>query len=207
LEWRWRRCLRVRLFIRIEIFADNITGKNPKSALQLIDRLDLYSTIFTDPTVHLSPAPSTEHWSVVYNCLEELRLNETPKSIYKSLVRSDDAKYLGWILAAVSPWTSVPEPVPIKKGKLPLPLGAMVAREGIKADNKVCNVVTGAFRYYEEIIKLKDDIANDESYVKERDTVGMTIRRWDVQGGHWRLQALFAILVEALKRNDTKGKQ
>lgn len=134
-------------------------------------------------------------------------MNETPKSIYQSLVRSDDAKYLGWILAAVAPWTTVPELVPIKKGKLPLPLGAMVAREGIKADNKVCNVVTGAFRNYEEIIKLKDDITHDESYVKERDTVGMTIRRWDAQGGHWRLQALFAILVEALNRNDFKGKQ
>ena len=101
----------------------------------------------------------------------------------------------------------MPEPAPTKKGKLPLPLGAIVAREGIKADNKVCNVVTGAFRDYEQIIKLKDDIARNETYVNERDTVGMTIRRWDLQGGHWRLQALFAILVEALKRNDPKGNQ
>lgn len=187
--------------------SDHAIGKNPRSALQLIDRLGLYATIFTDPTVHLSPAPNTTNWSVVYNCLEELRSNETPKSIYKSLVRSDDAKYLGWILAALAPWATVPEPVPVKKGKLPLPLGAMVAREGIKIDNKICNVVTGAFRNHEQITKLKDDIGCNEPYVKERDTVGMLIRRWDSQGGHWRLQALFAILVEALKRNDPKGKQ
>ncbi|CZR63291.1 related to tRNA nucleotidyltransferase [Phialocephala subalpina] len=184
-----------------------LKGNNPRSALQLIDRLCLYSTIFTDPTIHLSPSPSTENWSVVYDCLEELKSNETPKSVYQSLVRSDDAKYLSWILAALTPWSTVPELVPVKKGKLPLPLGAMVAREGIKADNKTINVVTGAFRNLEQITKLKDDIGRKESYVNERDTVGMSIRRWDTQGGHWRLQALYALLVEALKRNDPKGNQ
>lgn len=183
-----------------------ITGNNPKNALHLIDRLGLYSTIFTDPTVHLSPAPNTDSWNVVYDCLEQLKSNETPKSIYQSLVRSDDARYLGWILAALTPWATVPEPVPVKKGKLPLPLGAVVAREGIKADNKTVNVVTGSFRNYESIIKLKDDVGRKEAYVHERDTVGMSIRRWDGQGGHWRLQALFALLVEALKRNDPRGK-
>lgn len=171
----------------------------------MIDRLGLYSTIFTDPTAQTSPAPSTEHWSVVYDCLEKLRVNETPKSIYQSLVRSDDAKYFGWILAALAPWTTVPEPVPVKKGKIPLPLGTMVVREGIKADNKLCNAVTGAFRDFEQIIKLKDDIANSEPYVNERDTIGMMIRRWDAQGGHWRLQALFAILVEAMNKKDPNG--
>ncbi|KAF8849141.1 poly A polymerase C-terminal region-like protein [Acephala macrosclerotiorum] len=181
-----------------------LKGSNPRSALQLIDRLGLYSTIFTNPTIHLSPSPSIENWSVVYDCLERLKINETPKSIYPSLVRSDDAKYLGWILAALAPWATVPEPVPVKKGKLPLPLGAIVAREGIKADNKTINVVTGSFRNHESITKLKDDIRRKELYVNERDTIGMTIRRWDAQGGHWRLQTLFALLVEALKRNDPK---
>ncbi|KUJ07031.1 uncharacterized protein LY89DRAFT_602116 [Mollisia scopiformis] len=180
-------------------------GKNPRSALQLIDKLDLYSTIFIDPTIHLSPAPSTETWSVVYDCLAALESNETPKSIYHSLVRSQDARYLGWILAALAPWATAPDPVPVKKGKLPLPLGSMVAREGIKANNKICNVVTGSLRNHEQITRLKGDIGRNESYVNERDTVGMMIRGWDGQGGHWRVQALFAILVEAMKRDDPKA--
>lgn len=113
---------------------------------------------------------------------------------------------MGWILAALTPWVTASEPVPVKKSKLPLPLGAMVVREGIKADNKVCNVVTGSFRNYEQITKLKDDIGSMEAYVYERDTVGMLIRKWDGQGGQWRMQALFALLVESLKRNDSKGK-
>lgn len=179
-------------------------GKDPRSALQLIDRLNLYSTIFTDTTTQLT-IPSTDNWSIVYDCLEALKSNQTPKSIYQSLVRSDDAKYWGWILAALTPWVTVPEPAPVKKGKLPPPLATIVAREGIKADNKVCNIVTGAFRDYEQITQLKNDIKRKEPYVNERDTIGMTIRRWDGQGGHWRMQALFAILAGALKKNDRQG--
>jgi tRNA nucleotidyltransferase (CCA-adding enzyme) len=82
----------------------------------------------------------------------------------------------------------------------------MVAREGIKADNKICNVVSGAFKHYQEITDLKDAIKAKKSYITERDTVGMTIRRWDSQGGHWRLQALFALLVEAMERKASTGR-
>lgn len=87
-----------------------------------------------------------------------------------------------------------------------MPPGTMVAREGIKADNKICNVITGAFRNYEQITRLKDDIKrNEEAYIHKRDTVGMSIRRWDSQGGHWRLQALFALLVEAMDHDSLQG--
>jgi hypothetical protein len=82
----------------------------------------------------------------------------------------------------------------------------MVAREGIKADNKICNAASGAFKQYKQIIKLKDDIIQKEPYTNERDTVGMTIRRWDSQGGSWRVQAMFALLVEAMDRKDLQSK-
>jgi tRNA nucleotidyltransferase (CCA-adding enzyme) len=168
-------------------------------ALHLIDRLDLYSTIFTDPAVEDGPSPSTMAWAVAYNCLDELRVNETPGSIYKSLVRSEDAKYLAWILAALTPWSTVPQTMSIKsKGKPSIILGASVAREGIKAETKMCNVVAGAFKHYKQITALKDAVKRNDAYTKERDTIGMTIRGWDAQGGHWRLQALFALLVEAM---------
>ena len=48
---------------------------------------------------------------------------------------------------------------------------------------------------------MKDAIIQEVKYTSQRDKVGMTIRRWDAQGGHWRLQALFALMVEALKRD------
>lgn len=175
-------------------------------SLQLIDRLGLYSTIFTDPTSPGNPAPTTTNWAIVYTCLNELKSNETPGSIYQSLVRSYDAKYLSWVLAAITPWSQMPLPQPAKPGgKLPPPLGTTVVREGLKCETKLCNVVTGAFRHHEEITALKDAIVEKKEYTSKRDTVGMTIRRWDAQGGHWRLQALFALLVEVLKR-DSKCK-
>ncbi|CZT07407.1 related to tRNA nucleotidyltransferase [Rhynchosporium agropyri] len=182
-----------------------LKGNDPMGSLQLIDRLGLYTTIFTDPT-SLTPCsqPSTQNWSIVYACLSSLSSNATPGSIYQSLVRSPEAKYLSWVLAAITPWSQLPLPEPAKPGgKLPRPLGTVVVREGIKSENKICDVVTGAFRHCEEITALKDAVVKNGEETKQRDMVGMTIRRWDAQGGHWRLQALFALLVEAMKRDST----
>lgn len=164
----------------------------------------MYSTIFTDPTLKDITIPSTENWSVVYDVLEELKVNETPGSIYNLLVRSDDAKFLSWVLAALVPWAKIPQSV--KKGKKEIgPLGMLVAREGIKANNKICNVVAGAFNHLGEITALRDaSKAKDES-IMQRDKVGMSIRKWETQGTNWRLHALFAILVEVMEKNDPSG--
>ncbi|TVY54405.1 CCA tRNA nucleotidyltransferase, mitochondrial [Lachnellula cervina] len=185
-----------------------LKGQNPLSALQLIDRLGLYQFVFTDPTVQNIPIPSTTNWHFAYDCLEVLKSNETPGSIYNSLVRSEDAKFIAWVLAAAAPWADVPLPQPIKtKTKLPLPFGTLVVREGIKATSKVCDVVTGAFRNFVELTGLRDAIKRNDGYVHERDTIGMSIRRWDSQGKNWRLQVLLAILVEAMNnsRNSFDG--
>ena len=145
------------------------------------------------------PVPSTTNWKIAYDCLEVLKSSETPGSIYNSLVRSEDAKFIAWVLAAAAPWANVPLSQPAKsKTKLPLPFGTLVVREGIKANNKVCEVVTGAFRNFEEITSLRDAIKRKDAYIHERDTIGMSIRRWDFQGKNWRLQVLLAILVEAM---------
>jgi tRNA nucleotidyltransferase (CCA-adding enzyme) len=185
-------------------FANSSAGKNPKDALHFFDRLGLYTTIFTDPTVQGTPNPSTTNWDTVYNCLDILRMRETPGSIYQSLVRSDDAKYLAWVLAALAPWSAVPQPATTNPKKS-LPLGALAAREGIKMDNKMTSVITGAFRHREEVTSLKDAIKGENAYVNDPGTVGMSIRRWEALGGQWRLQALFALLVEVL--NNPEGEQ
>lgn len=84
------------------------------------------------------------------------------------------------------------------KGKPSIILGAAVAREGIKAESKQCSIIAGAFKNYTQITGLKNAIVAKLPHINERDTIGMQIRGWDNQGGHWRLQALFAILVEAM---------
>jgi tRNA nucleotidyltransferase (CCA-adding enzyme) len=186
--------------VKIASSTDTVIDKNALKSLQLFNKLGLYSTIFTDPTAPVDPVPSTTNWHFAYECLEELKMNETPGSIYHSLVRSEESKYLAWILSALTPWAGLPQTPPVKmKGKPLLPLGAMVAREGLKAENKICSVAGGAFKHFEEISALKDAIKSKSKDIHERDTIGMTIRRWDTQGGHWRLQAIFALLVEAMK--------
>lgn len=135
-----------------------------------------------------------------------MKANETPQSIYKTLVRSDDAKYIAWLLAALTPWTAIPPAQPLKPGgKAPQPWGAVVAREGLKAESKICSMIAGAFKQYGEIISLKDAIKRGDVYINERDTIGMMIRKWESQGGHWKLQVLFALLVEAMKLDSANG--
>lgn len=152
------------------------------------------------------PIPRTGHWSVAYNCLQTLESNKTPGSIYQMLIRSDDAKYVSWILAALTPWSTVPAPK--KSGsKIPPLFGTRVAQEGIKANGKICAHVNGAFKNYTQVIELKDAVLKGETFIHERDTLGMKIRQWDSNGGNWRLQALFGLLVDVMNRQGESGLQ
>ena len=177
-----------------------MTGKYPREALHLIDRLGLYSVIFTDPTKEPPCSPATENWKLVYDCLETLQRNKTPGSIYDTLVRSEDAQFVAWILAAVAPWSSVPLPEAKVGAKIPLPYATLVGREGIKVNNKISDIITASFRNSAEITTLRDAILEKYAYVNERDTVGMMIRRWDWTGKNWRLEVMLAIFVEVLNK-------
>ena len=174
-------------------------GNNPQQSLQYFDRLDLYPTIFTDPMAKDIPTPNTTHWNIAYNCLQTLESNKTPGSIHQTLVRSDDARYVSWILAALAPWSTIPNPEKIGS-KMPVLFGTRVALEGIKANSKICAHVNGAFKNYAQLTDLKNAVTKGQAFINERDTVGMKIRQWDADGGNWRIQALFALLVEAMNR-------
>lgn len=182
-----------------------VTDKNTRTAFDLIDRLGLYTTIFTNPTAEGLPNVNTSNWKNAYNCLDLIKSNESPASIYRLLVRSDESEAVAWILAALSPWAHLGSPPGPPGGKLPLPYATFAAREGIKSNNKTCDVVTGASRHFREIINLKEAVLAKEPYVYERDTLGMTIRRWDAHGGQWKLHIVLAILVESMGTDVTTG--
>jgi tRNA nucleotidyltransferase (CCA-adding enzyme) len=139
----------------------------------------------------------------VYDCLKTLKQNKTPGSIYETLVRSEDAQFVAWILAALTPWSSVALPETPAGAKLPLPYATLAAREGIKVNNKISDIITAAFRNYGEITSLRDAILRKDEYVTERGTLGMTIRKWDFLGKNWRLEVMLAIFVEVLKSGQT----
>lgn len=69
-------------------------------------------------------------------------------------------------------------------------------REGIKANNKLCDLTTVAHTNIREIMDLMIKVTSYDPIIKERDKFGMAIRRWDSKAGHWRLQVLYAIMVE-----------
>jgi hypothetical protein len=156
--------------------------------------------VFTDPERADMPRPDTAHWRTAYECLELLESNKTPGSIYDLLVTSEEARYYAWSLATLTPWEQLPDDPPLPSGKLALPLPTQAAREGFKAPNKLCDVITAAHRHRPAILELRDIVREKRAGVDERDRFGMAIRDWDARGGNWRLQVLFAILVDVAER-------
>ncbi|KAI0391805.1 hypothetical protein F5Y17DRAFT_460491 [Xylariaceae sp. FL0594] len=184
-------------------FDKMMNGKHPRRALQYFHDLGLYHTVFTDPTKPEMPQPDLSRWQSAYDCLHALSQNPTPASIYSTLVRTGEAAFYAWTLSALAPWEYVDEPAHKGKGRAPPPLAALAAREGIKAPNRLCDLVTAAHNNRAEILSLKDAVVAKASYITERDRFGMAIRRWDAKGGYWRLQVLFCLLVEAMQRWST----
>ncbi|KAI3323554.1 hypothetical protein HD806DRAFT_522701 [Xylariaceae sp. AK1471] len=177
-----------------------LKGQHPQKSLQYINDLGLYHTIFTDPTKSDMPSPDLSRWHCAYECLDYLFRNQTPGSIYSILVRTDEASYYAWTLSALSPWEYVDEPLHVGKGRPPPHLAALAGREGIKAPNKLCELITAAHRNRADILALKTAVVQKAAHITERDRFGMAIRQWDAKGGYWRLQVLFTLLVEAMQR-------
>ncbi|KAF7523880.1 hypothetical protein G7054_g11607 [Neopestalotiopsis clavispora] len=174
-------------------------GNHPRNALEKIYSLGLYHTVFTDPDRPDMPQPNVENLAVAYDCLEYLRQRKTPGSIYDVLVRSDESSYFSWVLAALAPWMSIAQTPHTGPSKPPPPFATLAAREGIKAPNKMCDVITGSYNHREEIMSLKVAVSENAAYVHERDRFGLAIRRWEARGGHWKLQVLSALLHDALQ--------
>ena len=200
----------------------NVTDKNARNALHFIDRLGLYQTIFFDPSIMLlgDSAPNTSKWHLVYDCLEDLEnTKDFVPSIYGALVRSEEERYLAWILAALTPYIAYHRDLKAARNFQFPGYAVGVAKEGIKADNKICNVVAAAFQNAPTIIRLKlfiaklkcgntysakvEDFLNADHSMNDleatsRCSLGMRIREWESKGGHWRVQVLFALLAESL---------
>ncbi len=142
------------------------------------------------------PQPPLSTWSIGYETLDQLEQSKTPGSLYDLLVTSDEARSFAWTLAALTPWEYLPDDPPLRNGKVALPLATQATREGLRAANKLCDIVTAAHRHRPAIAALKDAVCTGADEARARDRVGMAIREWDARGGNWRLQALFAVLVD-----------
>jgi len=182
-----------------------LKGPRPRMALALIDRFSLYRTVFTDPTRTLSSDPDTTLFRPAYDFVESvIGGGNVPESIQDTLLRDADEKYLAWICATVMPWAdapTVPHPKPLQR---PFFAAYLVAREGFKAPNKVCDVIAASLSNSEEIRTIvaqcakglrRPDTVNPSNDPTARDTLGMALRRW---GSTWRTQVFFNLVYEVV---------
>ncbi|KAF3044040.1 CCA tRNA nucleotidyltransferase, mitochondrial [Didymella heteroderae] len=182
-----------------------LKGPRPRMALELINRFGLYKTVFTDPTRELPAEPDTSAFQPAFEFIDSVMQGGSKNSVIADhLLRNADEQYLAWICATMMPWADAPTVPHQKPLQRPYFSAYLVAREGWKAPNKVCDVVAASLSNGEEIRSLvaqcakglqRPDTINPTSDATARDTLGMAIRRW---GSTWRTQVLFNLTYEVV---------
>ncbi|KAL8814309.1 MAG: hypothetical protein Q9223_006458 [Gallowayella weberi] len=190
-----------------------LQGPNPHQALQLIDRLGLYQTIFTDPgSTSRTSESSLVNWSRAYDQAQafvspphtEAVSGAVISSIKSILLGNPKNVYFMWLLCAFVPWARVKPPSPKKPSAKAAPSpAATAAREGIKADNHSVKVIENAAAHLADIIQIKDAAIKEgpsttsplkrKQKAISREAQGMAIRRW---GSNWRCSVMYAILTQ-----------
>lgn len=194
-------------------FEKMLRGPDPYTALETIERLGLYSTILEDPaqSVKEITKPDLDGWRLVLDTTKAIVSGkDSSGSVY---VRDEEERYLAWIMASMVPYRDAPQPTAEPGRKSPNPMATNIAREGIKATNKVAEVITSAIRNREDIsLRVKQLAEWDEQRSRKRspgtedpsarDVLGMAIRRW---GSTWRTQFLYALLTEVADDSGTRN--
>ena len=194
-----------------------LKGPHPHEALKLIDELDLYNDIFTDPTSS-QLTMNTQYWHRAYDQLQTLtHIDEGIKlhsqdlaQIAEILIRNEDDIYLSWMMACFVPWAKQRSLQHTTK-RLPSP-ACIAARQGIKADNKISNRIDDAVYHREEIIALmKASILQEaptSSPLKRKEerslrvAQGLAIRHW---GSHWRSSVMYTFLTQMVEVDSELG--
>jgi tRNA nucleotidyltransferase (CCA-adding enzyme) len=186
-----------------------LRGPDPHDAMRLVFDLGLYFTIFSDPTVedlkHYQPDTKG-----TMGLIDELKsLLDGDSDLPELLARDADERYMAWLLTAIVPYRDAPQPEAQEAGRKALPpIPTGVTREGIKATNKICDIVTSSVRNLNEIARLVDGVDTQKRRAQKtpgsqdlaaRDTLGMAVRRW---GPTWRSQVMYALLVELVEHRD-----
>ncbi|KAE8154760.1 hypothetical protein BDV25DRAFT_135680 [Aspergillus avenaceus] len=176
-----------------------LKGPDPHGALQLIDQLELYQTIFANHQDDVDV--KSVSWPFAYNALAEiLRPSDdlAPTARVRDLlIRDDLERYYAWIIAAFAPWTLELDRVAKGKKAKPLPpRAAEVARDSLRSDNKTIMLLTDAVRSWRSIVDTKSSIVDGTmsgTAAEIRQQVGLLIRSWKKD---WRLCCVLAMLQE-----------
>ncbi|PNS18675.1 hypothetical protein CAC42_5214 [Sphaceloma murrayae] len=174
-----------------------LRGPDPHRALVMINDAKLYTTVFSDPNPDaIQYNPDVQTWSMV---LARMQALVAPDALGSLLEFDADDLYCAWNLVCMVPYRNAPQTEAPPGKKVPPPVATVVAREGFKATNKICDVVTASIRNAEDIRKTAASIQNNskrprlEDGVNLRESLGMAIRKW---GPTWKLQAMFSLLCD-----------
>lgn len=183
-----------------------LRGPDPRSALSYIDNLGLYTTIFCDVVTKGQSdwQPQTSNWAKTCDTLERLlSKNFAEKSEVVSIAVTDadaDSLFMAWMLSGFIPWTDAPELPAQKTGKPSPPLASLVAREGLKAPNKVSDLLTLCVKHIKEI----SDWSMATPASVPRDKLGMAIKNW---GPTWKMQLLYTMLYQINEEPDDEERK
>lgn len=179
--------------------------------------------MFSEESTH---AVKTKHWKKSYGQLRAIvsavtgdpsqspepsnKLMNISSTLLSNPIDAPNDVYHAWLLCAFVPWARVSPAVPQKsKGKAPPRPAALVARDGLKADNHTVKLIDNAIRDLNDIIHIKDaaNVADppvtsplgpgQESPIRSKQ--GMAIRRW---GPYWRSSVMFALLTQVAENSD-----
>ena len=161
-------------------------------------------------------------WEAAYNQLlhivqsrhREDSENTSSTIIRSVLLRDAEDEFKAWLLCAFIPHAKeAPLEPKLSSSRTTDPPAAVVAREGIKADNKQVKLVSNAVTHLREIIAMKDAVRAQltgtdsplkrKQEVDSREAQGMAIRRW---GSEWRSSVMFALLHEITEASEPSSK-
>ena len=188
-----------------------LLGPNPYRALSLIDRLNLYPTVFPVLDERVTQSPDTSSWDKAYGLARDLAAtrqegsNDGTNVIKSILLTCQEDIWDMWLVSAFVPWAR--EPPPSKQGKGPESPAGLAAQNGIKFDGNTIKLIDAAALHLDDVIQTRDATIQGEpsttSPLKrkkkfvDRETQGLAIRRWGPKGFDWRSSVMYALLTQA----------
>ncbi|KAL6231130.1 hypothetical protein BDW75DRAFT_233875 [Aspergillus navahoensis] len=179
-----------------------LQGPDPRGALHIIDRLNLYPIIFANYQDDATAEYST--WSLAYNALHRFLSSEDDSEVASRvralLVRDPLETYYSWVIVAFAPWSAVPTRVHVTK-PVP-PRMAEAARDSLRADNRTVNILKQTGTHWRNIIDVKTALVEDRmegTAAEIRQQVGLHIRSWSAD---WRFCVLLSLLQEIMQGGD-----
>ncbi|KAJ5760548.1 TRNA nucleotidyltransferase [Penicillium odoratum] len=184
-----------------------LKGPDPRGALEFIDKLNLFPTIFANHQDEVTA--DTSNWSLAYTTLGKL-LQQGPdyRTLHPLLIDDESDAHHAWMIATFAPWMSIPPRSDTEIKPRPTSTRVVeIARDSLRTDNKTLQVLRDASLHYKDIITQKSNLRDNiilGSRAEIRQQIGLHLRAW---GKDWRLCIVMALLHEVMQGRDmSKGR-